>query len=321
MLETIRQYGEERLTDWGETDTLTIRHGRFYTDLLVRTGEPKLLRALTKSMGKADQARARQHPLSPGAMPSTPGTRQSGGADRGEPSTPIQGRGTYGRSRLAMPASPVLGIRREPPKSPDIPWCYWLAAYDTQAKGDLGRSRRSAGKRSKPRRALTPIHARPSDRDGYLQPAGQIALAAATMPMQSRRTAGPPNWRAPTDIPGLPRIFLARMESTARCSGASEPRKPWRRAEEAVALARQSGMPGAIVLTLNSLALALVDHDPARAESRFSGRASNCGSTPGRGNLVGCSHRLPCRRPASGLEPHARAGCPIHAAVAMEQWP
>ncbi len=39
MLETIRQYGEERLADWGETDDLLIRHARFYADLSARAAE------------------------------------------------------------------------------------------------------------------------------------------------------------------------------------------------------------------------------------------------------------------------------------------
>ena len=39
MLETIRQYGEERLADWGETDDLVIRHARFYADLSARAAD------------------------------------------------------------------------------------------------------------------------------------------------------------------------------------------------------------------------------------------------------------------------------------------
>jgi predicted ATPase/class 3 adenylate cyclase len=39
LLETIRQYGEERLAEWGETDTLRIRHARFYAALLERAAE------------------------------------------------------------------------------------------------------------------------------------------------------------------------------------------------------------------------------------------------------------------------------------------
>lgn len=41
----------------------------------------------------------------------------------------------------------------------------------------------------------------------------------------------------------------------------------------------------------------------------------------GRGNIVGCSHRQPRRRPASGLEPHPRTDCSDHAPMAMEQCP
>ena len=39
LLETIRQYGEERLADWGETETLLTRHAHFYADLSARAAE------------------------------------------------------------------------------------------------------------------------------------------------------------------------------------------------------------------------------------------------------------------------------------------
>jgi predicted ATPase/class 3 adenylate cyclase len=39
LLETIRQYGEERLAEWGETDTLRIGHGGFYAALLARAAQ------------------------------------------------------------------------------------------------------------------------------------------------------------------------------------------------------------------------------------------------------------------------------------------
>ena len=44
LLETIRQYGEERLADWGETDTLVIRHAALLYRSL-RACNRKLLRA------------------------------------------------------------------------------------------------------------------------------------------------------------------------------------------------------------------------------------------------------------------------------------
>ncbi|MGZ5377486.1 MAG: hypothetical protein ACXWD8_05515, partial [Mycobacterium sp.] len=51
-------------------------------------------------------------------------------------------------------------------------------------------------------------------------------------------------------------------------------------AEEAVALARKSRMPGATVLALNSFALALVDHDPPRARAALR-ESIELGSRPG----------------------------------------
>ena len=39
LLETIRQYGEERLAGYGETEALLLRHGRFFTALSARANE------------------------------------------------------------------------------------------------------------------------------------------------------------------------------------------------------------------------------------------------------------------------------------------
>ena len=39
LLETIRQYGEEQLAQWGETEVLLLRHASFYADLLARAAE------------------------------------------------------------------------------------------------------------------------------------------------------------------------------------------------------------------------------------------------------------------------------------------
>ena len=39
LLETIRQYGEERLAGWTETEALLIRHARFYADLAARAAK------------------------------------------------------------------------------------------------------------------------------------------------------------------------------------------------------------------------------------------------------------------------------------------
>jgi tetratricopeptide (TPR) repeat protein len=66
--------------------------------------------------------------------------------------------------------------------------------------------------------------------------------------------------------PGLAAMYLAYCVSTTLLGGGAIEQAN-AKAEESVALARQSGNPGAIVISLNALALTLVDRDPQRAEA------------------------------------------------------
>jgi hypothetical protein len=89
---------------------------------------------------------------------------------------------------------------------------------------------------------------------------------------------------------GLAGILLAYGVQCALLGGI-ETEDSAETAEAAVALARRSGMPGAIVLSLNALALALVDGDPARARSVLRD-SIELASTPGQevssGVLTAC---------------------------------
>ena len=86
------------------------------------------------------------------------------------------------------------------------------------------------------------------------------------MPMRFRRTHEPPNWPTAMGIPGLAAIFLAYKVSCALLGGtAAEEMEPT--VEESVTLARRSGMPGAMVISLNSLAMTLAERDPNRAKA------------------------------------------------------
>jgi hypothetical protein len=78
---------------------------------------------------------------------------------------------------------------------------------------------------------------------------------------------------------GMAGIFLGYGVNCALL-GSVEDIETIEQAEKAVALARQSGMPGAIVLTLNALALALVDHEPSRSRAVLR-ESIELGSTPG----------------------------------------
>ena len=60
-------------------------------------------------------------------------------------------------------------------------------------------------------------------------------------------------------------------------------------AEDSVALARESGMPGAIVQSLTTLALALAEHDPPRARALLDESIERGGGEHISGNYVACS--------------------------------
>ena len=95
-------------------------------------------------------------------------------------------------------------------------------------------------------------------------------------------------------------IFLAYKVSCALLGGiAAEETEPT--AEESVALARRSGMPGAMVISLNSLAMTLAERDPTGPEP-FSARASNSASTPGQEVATGFLTACLVARTARGLE-------------------
>jgi hypothetical protein len=79
--------------------------------------------------------------------------------------------------------------------------------------------------------------------------------------------------------PGLAAMNLAYSVSSALLSGGCI-QEAATQAEESVALARRSGMPGAIVMSLNALALTLVEHDPARATALLH-ESIERSSTPG----------------------------------------
>jgi len=78
---------------------------------------------------------------------------------------------------------------------------------------------------------------------------------------------------------GMAAIFLAYKVSCALLGGiaANEMEST---VEESVALARRSGMPGAMVITLNSMAMALAERDPNRAKMVLRESVS-LASTPG----------------------------------------
>jgi predicted ATPase len=65
LLETIRQYGEERLVECGETETLRIRHASFYAALSARAAE-RFYGPEAGCLVQAGHSRTGQHPVGAG---------------------------------------------------------------------------------------------------------------------------------------------------------------------------------------------------------------------------------------------------------------
>ena len=59
LLETIREYGEERLAEAGETDMLRLRHASYYTEF-ARVVQSHLYGPGTSRVGSTPGSRARQ---------------------------------------------------------------------------------------------------------------------------------------------------------------------------------------------------------------------------------------------------------------------
>jgi hypothetical protein len=275
LLETIRQYGEERLADWGETDTLVIRHAAFYTDLSARATE--------NSYGTDQIVWARQIKLErDNILTALANAVDSGNAKLAVQivaSHPLQykAEGPTGEV-LAMPASPVVGMPGAA-REPGYPLVLLVGAYNAQATGDWDAVAAYSRQALEAERSLgVSRHGHRIEMDTCgLQ--AQAALAGGDYVDAVSAYTRAAELASADGYTGLAAIFIAYGVNCALLGGIGT-EEAIAKAEEAVAMARQSGMPGAIVLTLNSLALALVDHDPTRSRAVLR-ESIELGSTPG----------------------------------------
>ena len=275
LLETIRQYAEERLADSGETETLLLRHGRFYAALCARANEnfygPKQLVWARQVNAERDNIRS-----------ALAYAIDSGNAELAVQliaDQPFRARaeGPTGEV-LAVPVLQVLelpGADREP----GYPLVLLVAAYTFQHTGDWRTVEEFCRRALEADRTLTASrHKIRIEMDVCSLQAQALlagsdyadALSAYTRAAELARAGG---------YLGLAAICLAYGVSCA-ILGSIALDQAAQQAEEAVALARRSGMPSAIVLSLNSLALALVDRDQARSRALLR-QSLDLASTPG----------------------------------------
>ena len=275
LLETIRQYGEERLAAFGETDELLVRHARFYAALSARAAEI--------AYGPGQLASSRQVKLERDNILSA----LAYAVDSGDAKLAVEivashphqlkAEGPTG-DVLLMPALPVVDMPGAA-QEPGYQLVLLVAAYNLQANGDwetvFGYCRRAL---EAERNLGVPIHGHRIEMD-VLGLEAQAALSGGDYLGAVTAYTRAAELASADGNAGMAGIFLGYGVNCALLGGI-ETGETVAKAEEAVALARRSGMPGSIVLTLNALALALVDHDPARARAVVS-ESIELGSTPG----------------------------------------
>ena len=141
----------------------------------------------------------------------------------------------------------------------------------------------------------------------------QNSSRPAPMPTQSRICQGRRTGRS-RRISGNGRNLLGLQGQLCAPRGtAADEMEPT--VEESVALARRSGMPSAMVISLNSLAMTLAERNPT-GPRQFSARASNSRARPARKSRQASSPPPWLPGKLRDWKSDARGGCALHAAVA-----
>lgn len=263
LLETIRQYGEERLAEWAEIDTLVIWHARYFAALSARASE--------SSYGPEQLTWARQINLDRENIRAALATAIDGGdvelavqlvADH--PHRQSHAVAPTGEE-LLVPVSRVLAMTGAVDE-PGYPRLLVVAAQQVLSKGDPA--------------ACDELCRRALDAE-YLQAAPgkgpRIELDVCALRAQASLSAGDyvgavAGYQRAADIafsdgyPGLAAICLSYAVSTSLLGG-GDVDEAVANAEQAVAAAKRSGMATAVVWSLNSLAISIVESDPERAAS------------------------------------------------------
>lgn len=285
LLETIRQYGEERLASWNESNALITRHIRFYT-------------ALSDSATRYSYG-PEQIPWAKRVKADIDNIRSALGnaVDSGNTALAVQLVASQPHQEKAEgPTGEVLRIHAAPILSlPGVdeqagyPLVLMVAAYNQQATGDWDEVESLCRQALEAERRLGSRHGSRIDMDicslrAQKALAGGAYAEAVSLYTQAAALATSDGYA------GLAGIFLAYA---VQCMllGDIAGDEAVEKGEAAVALARQSAMPGAIVLSMNALALALVDVDPQRSRAVLR-ESMDVANTPGQeissGVLTAC---------------------------------
>ncbi len=282
MLETIRQYGEERLADWGETDELMIRHARFYASLSARAADhyygPDQIAWARRINPELDNIRA--------ALATAIDTANAALAVQlvaNHPNHHGYG-GTGAVFDIDVPASAVLALPNAHEEA-GYPHVVIAAAWHAYLRGDFEKADELRRQALEAESLHSVALRRPRVELEACNLTAMVSLAAGDYAEAVSVYSRGAELAAADGYPGLAAINLAVCVNTALLGG-GEAEEAIAKAEEALKLARQSGMHAAIVISLNSLALTLADLDPARARALLDESVERS-ATPGGASRTG----------------------------------
>jgi predicted ATPase/class 3 adenylate cyclase len=257
LLETIRQYGEERLDECAETTSLRRRHAEYYVTLGVALSDemfgPQQLEAAARyNMEQENFSTAMNWAvdtddvdLAFGLLRAFPGPFQVGFA-------------------RWPPAKPALGLTGAS-EHPDYPYALAVAAVEAAFRGDRGPAEDLC------EQALTADQRSGPDSEHPVETmveAARIALAFAVgdwhaAALHSERQVE--LWRKTGDH-SVSSVSTLGFVGAAQChTMAGDPVAAMPFATEGLALARQSGAPILTAMSLAALASALAEQDPPQA--------------------------------------------------------
>jgi hypothetical protein len=261
LLETIRQYGEERLADSRETAELQIRHAAFYARFSAHAAE--------KTYGPEQLVWARRiHLERDNFLTALANAIDSGDASAAialVASYPVQARAESPTGEvLVLDVAPVLAMPGAS-EHPGYPSALVVGAYKAQSVGDwqrvdeLCRQARKAEKRLGAHRGPSiEMETRSLQAQSFLaRGAYSDAVSAYAKAAEVAEADG---------YLGMAAIYWAYKVSSALLGG-SDAKDLRPTVEESVTLARRSGMPGAVVISLNSMAMSLAEREPDRAKA------------------------------------------------------
>jgi predicted ATPase/class 3 adenylate cyclase len=263
LLETIRQYGEERLTECHETEAMRTCHADYYADLSALSAEnshgPEQLKWVRKINVERENIRAAlmyaidigNAALAVKLVASHPHRQAMSGYPMGDV--------------LLTPAFRVLDLPGAE-NEPEYARVLVVAAHQSVYSGDYDTGHELCQQAAEVEAKLhDPLPGPRIEMDQWI-------LRAAALLWSGDYTEGATSYARAAEIadsegyPGIAAMLLSYSVNSMLLGGSKE-NEEIERAEEAVGLARRSRMPAAMVSGLNSLALAIAEREPARARA------------------------------------------------------